>query len=110
MKPETYFPKKYKEDLLSLSGEDRHSSLLCSGVFDHIKENNIKLNSYEAFFSCQYAINLIAQGIHCYFRGDELDWEQKSTPFLDMRMCASHHGGIFLPRDILRYVNITNEM
>ena len=110
MKPEHYFPKLYKEDLLRLSGDDRHTSLLCSGTFEHIREDNIKLNFFEAFFSCQYALNLIGQGIHCYYKDDEYNWMRKSVPFLDMRMCASHHGGIFVPKDILRYADIPHEM
>jgi len=110
MNPELYFPKIYNEDLRSVLGLDEKSRLrggmLCGATFIRIKKHEAKIKCYEDFFCCQYALNLINQGIHCYFREDEIFWNQKSYPFLDMRMCSVHHGGIGYPRDILRYVNI----
>ncbi len=113
MKPELYFPEIYNEDLKSVLRLDEKSNLrggmLCGATFIEIKKHNVKIKYYEDFFCCQYGLNLINQGIHCYFREDEIYWLQRSHPFLDMRMCSVHHGGIGFPRDILRHVNIGKE-
>ena len=113
MKPEQYFPEIYKEDLRAILRLDDKSILrggmLCGGTFIHIKKHEVNIKGYEEFFCCQYSLNLINQGIHCYFRSDEISWHRKSYPFLDMRMCSVHHGGIFFPKDILRHVKIRKE-
>jgi len=111
--PELYFEKNYKTDYRAMLELDEESKLvngmLCSGTFLNIKKNQIEIKFYEEFFCCQYALNLLNQAIHTYFREDEFYWEKNSPPFLDMRMCSVHHGGIFVPRDLLRHVNIEKE-
>ena len=111
MKPEIYIPKFYKKDLKMFLGIDLEpvsNGMLCGGVLSSFLLRNVKLIGYEEFFCCQYILNLVNQGAHCYLGYKESMLIGSLMPFLDIRMCSVRHGGMFRPRDILRHVKIPN--
>jgi len=113
MKPESYFPDLYLEDLESYFGKDSEhvsNGMLCGAVLSDFQSRNIKLIGYEEFFCCQYVLNLIHQGVYCYRDSGDACLLNTLIPFLDIGRCSMRHGGMVRPRDILRHVKVPQTM
>jgi hypothetical protein len=110
VKPDQYFPKIYLKELRLFWGHRQLQDngpqwVLCgmtmSEIFDPQKR---KMYEYlEDFFSTLYCLNLINQGIHCYYCADFLTWCDKSVPFPDC-LCSSYHGGVSTPQSIIQFI------
>ena len=113
MKPESYFPDLYIEDLKNYHGNDSEpvsNGMLCAAVLGDFHARKVKLTGYEEFFCCQYVLNLIYQGAYCYCDSGEAGLTNPPIPFLDIGMCSMRHGGMLYPKDILRHVRLSKTM
>jgi hypothetical protein len=116
MNPVQYFPSTYIKDLSlflpshlqeeqSCNGPVWMLCLMTMGMEMLQPKKWVYYNQPTDFACCQYVLNLVYRGLHCYFPEYYYEWCRRTEPFLDTTACPTDHGGFSQPFRIIYFTN-----
>ncbi len=100
--PADYFPTGYLQDVKTIG----YAGTLCSMVIQKIDKGKIELQDPQAYLSTAYSMLVIDQGLYTYCPDSHFRWVSQAPKIPNYSGCSMRHGGMILPRDILRFVKL----